>query len=82
MDEIQIRNIQTLKSGEIKYEKYELRIKAIGSRAAKLKARAWVRKNSIIEPAVPKISDPELVTENKRPLAGRNIYDVETAIWK
>lgn len=82
MKEVEIRQQQTVKTGAMSYEKFILHIKAIGSRAAKMKTRAWIRKNSLITPAVPKISEPELVTENNRPLAGRNVYKVETAIWR
>jgi hypothetical protein len=82
MNEVEVIKQQTVESGEISYEKFTLHVKAMGARAAKMKTRAWIRKNSLITPAVPKISDPEMVKESKRPLMGRNIYEIETAIWR
>lgn len=82
MKEVEVRSQETIKTGEMSYAKFTLHVKAIGSRAAKMKTRAWVRKNALIVPAVPKISEPDLVAENDRPLAGRNVYKVETVIWR
>lgn len=81
MSEVSVQSQQTIKTGGISYEKFVLHVKAIGARAAKMKTRAWIRKNSLITPAVPEISDPEMISENTRPLVGRNLYEVETAIW-
>lgn len=89
MDEVKIRSQQTVTIDGKAADKFELEIKASHPSAARGKARLFIRRNSLITPAIPQVSKARKIPREemgwKRRITERELRDtylVDGIIWR